>query len=747
MATVWADPANQAAYPCFVVVPQAPMALTWFGSDPMSLSPVELVVIDLLDSLLREFPVDANRQYITLLSMGGYGTWDLLAKDPVRWAAAVPICGGGNAGRMSRILHIPIWNFHGTKDDLVPVSFSRVLIGAMEALGRHVVYTHCRYRDCAGMPDSAIGQAIASGEDLLYTEYAEGDHFVFSAAYDDPRLIPWVFGFTRHQPDEIRLASLTAPAVVSGDVTVAWTTATPGDSIELWFSADAGDTWARITAPLPNGGSFVWNTQTVGDCALGQLKAVLRRDGLCCGAGRSAYVAVNNAPDGPPAVRILNTDFYLDPLFDQDSLDLHLLIGDPELGPVNVQVAYEAVAGRPAEGVASFATHGDTAAQALRIGLAGLANSDAGVLTVYVSDGSAMGSDRTPPFVKRTPRTMGESVAHVSGISGADVIVNIVDRGRLTGHTYQVRFRPEPPATVVYDVLDVTASTVCVSGVGDMGGRAESPEFDGVRLVVKDHPVAKASLDSSGWIAGLATITANLFVPSRTTGQGYPYPYDYLLTLSDAFVDTSIAAFGLDAVPMKFLARNLTLGTQVDVCFFDGDGDGTISTMDEVDFLERDSLGAYQLSWAVFFVAAEGDTLPVSGDQFLLKTLKPLTPDDVYEFTTLVVGIQAYVVPVSPRLEQNYPNPFNPSTTIRYELPERSHVVLAVYSILGQEVATLVEGEKGAGCHEVKFDALHLASGVYVYRIRVRSLDSAIGRDSRSGAGTFVEARKLVVVH
>ena len=333
MATVWADPKNQSTYPCFVVVPQAPADADWAGWDLMSLSPVELVVIDLLDSLLREFPVDANRQYITGLSMGGDGTWDLLAKEPGRWAAAVPICGGGNAGRMSRILHIPIWNFHGTKDFLVSVSFSRVWVGAMEALGRHVVYTHCRYRDCAGMPDSAVAQAIASGEDLLYTEYAEGDHFVFNAAYDDPRLIPWVFGFTRRQPDEIRLASLTAPAVVSGDVTVAWTTATPGDSIELWFSTDAGDTWARITDPLPNGGSFVWNTQTVGDCALGQLKAVLRRDGLCCGVSRSAYVAVNNAPDGPPAVRILNTDFYLDPLFDQDSLDLHLLVGDPGTGP------------------------------------------------------------------------------------------------------------------------------------------------------------------------------------------------------------------------------------------------------------------------------------------------------------------------------------------------------------------------------------------------------------------------------
>ena len=82
-------------------------------------------------------------------------------------------------------------------------------------------------------------------------------------------------------------------------------------------------------------------------------------------------------------------------------------------------------------------------------------------------------------------------------------------------------------------------------------------------------------------------------------------------------------------------------------------------------------------------------------------------------------------------LHQNYPNPFNPSTTIRYGLPSRSHVMLTVFNILGQQIATLVEGEREAGYHEVQFDASGLASGVYLYRLT---------------AGTFVEARKFVLV-
>jgi hypothetical protein len=82
-------------------------------------------------------------------------------------------------------------------------------------------------------------------------------------------------------------------------------------------------------------------------------------------------------------------------------------------------------------------------------------------------------------------------------------------------------------------------------------------------------------------------------------------------------------------------------------------------------------------------------------------------------------------------LSQNYPNPFNPYTTIGYGIPRRSHVSLAVTNILGQQVAQLVNGEKEAGYHNVKFDGSGLASGVYFYRLQV---------------GDFVQAKRLVIL-
>ena len=72
-------------------------------------------------------------------------------------------------------------------------------------------------------------------------------------------------------------------------------------------------------------------------------------------------------------------------------------------------------------------------------------------------------------------------------------------------------------------------------------------------------------------------------------------------------------------------------------------------------------------------------------------------------------------------LKQNYPNPFNPSTTISYDLPLPSHVLLQVYDVQGREVVTLVNEKMNAGMHAVEWNAASLASGVYLYRLQVKN--------------------------
>jgi hypothetical protein len=91
----------------------------------------------------------------------------------------------------------------------------------------------------------------------------------------------------------------------------------------------------------------------------------------------------------------------------------------------------------------------------------------------------------------------------------------------------------------------------------------------------------------------------------------------------------------------------------------------------------------------------------------------------------------AGIMPTEFSLDQNYPNPFNPVTTIHYALPISGRVILRVYSVLGQEVATLVDEIQEAGFKSVEFDASQMTSGVYYYRIV---------------AGEYNESKRMVLV-
>jgi len=100
--------------------------------------------------------------------------------------------------------------------------------------------------------------------------------------------------------------------------------------------------------------------------------------------------------------------------------------------------------------------------------------------------------------------------------------------------------------------------------------------------------------------------------------------------------------------------------------------------------------------------------------------LKQVDLDGTFEYSDeLTVEV---ITPFEFALEQNYPNPFNPTTQITYQLAENSNVVLKVYNLLGKEVAVLVDAQKEVGVHKVNFDASHLPSGVYMYKIEAAGL-------------------------
>ena len=96
---------------------------------------------ELLAFIKATAPVDPKRMYLTGLSMGGFGTWSWAAEHPNTFAAVAPVCGGGNPAKAARYGTLPIWAFHGDKDQVVPLQMSKRMVDAVQAAGGNAKLT------------------------------------------------------------------------------------------------------------------------------------------------------------------------------------------------------------------------------------------------------------------------------------------------------------------------------------------------------------------------------------------------------------------------------------------------------------------------------------------------------------------------------------------------------------------------------------------------------------------------------
>ena len=160
--------ASKPDFPFIVVSPLCPADRGWDDDE----------LIQLLDEVCGRCAVDANRVYLTGLSMGGFGSWSLALSYPERFAAVAPICGGGNAvkaflygdsqkGRDLKAL--AFWAFHGAKDPIVPPSSSESMVAALKSVGCQVDFTL----------------------------YPDADHDSWTRTYDDPKLYEWFLAHER----------------------------------------------------------------------------------------------------------------------------------------------------------------------------------------------------------------------------------------------------------------------------------------------------------------------------------------------------------------------------------------------------------------------------------------------------------------------------------------------------------------------------------------------------------------------
>ena len=139
--------------PFIVVSPQCP-ADRWWDVEALKY---------LLDDIFKKYNIDKSRVYLTGLSMGGYGTWEMAWKYPEIFAAVAPVCGGGNKHRVELMKNIPVWAFHGAKDDVVPLGTGKEMVDAL--------------KECGG--------------DVKFTVYPEANHDSWTETYNNPELYKW----------------------------------------------------------------------------------------------------------------------------------------------------------------------------------------------------------------------------------------------------------------------------------------------------------------------------------------------------------------------------------------------------------------------------------------------------------------------------------------------------------------------------------------------------------------------------
>jgi predicted peptidase len=155
-------PGDSAILDQFIIIsPQCPTDAGWVPEQ----------VIALIEQVGKSFPVDQERVYLTGFSMGGFGTWATACQYPERFAAIVPLAGGGDVNLADRLKDTPIWAFHGAKDETVPLGSDQAMVDAV--------------RKCGGKVE--------------FTVYPEARHGIAIETYQNPELYQWLLAQRRSQ--------------------------------------------------------------------------------------------------------------------------------------------------------------------------------------------------------------------------------------------------------------------------------------------------------------------------------------------------------------------------------------------------------------------------------------------------------------------------------------------------------------------------------------------------------------------
>jgi poly(3-hydroxybutyrate) depolymerase len=718
LATSWADSINQSRNPCFVVAPQCPDNNSWH--DFLA------TANNIIDTLILELNIDTTRLYITGLSMGGFGTWEQIAKTPDRYAAAIPMSGGADTSIIQQMIHIPIWNFHGRVDPIVSVSFSRNIISKLSIFGREVVYTHCNLSDCMGLEDTTILNLINNGTDLLYTEYQNGGHEIWDESYNNPLLMEWVFKQYKI-PNSIAISNLEYYKILNNNFTINWSSEKTDGTVDIYYSHNNDKDWQSLAKRYPNSGSFDWNTENFMDSYFGLIKIVIRdENGFVYDYNQSNYFSVNNPAEGKPYVKIVN-EVSPNFVFSEPEFKLDFLAGDPDNDSLEVSIYYTPDSGENLYLLDNSKTVSDTNVQTKIVNWFPVQNSVNAALGILVDDGNSTEMDFISGFGKINQRSSfpESNIHYISKFADVPLQINLVDNFALSGDEYILTFDDfESDFQKYFSVYNSTKGNMVLENIPFNSGN-ESMIFDGLSFLAEDIYTKNDPIRSK-WNEGVSKTLNFTFTPfflndNYPEYNGYGKPNDYKIIFYGTTVDTSVADTLFPVTPSNtfpakatdFKIFNTTENKKVDFVF---STTGILAKNYNI-WLKEEVKGTRERTWRINIVDNEPARQIPAGDSLYLYSYKGLSIYDTIKINSIPLRVRDNKEPSGYYLSQNYPNPFNPTTTIEYSIPERTIVKIIVFDILGRKISTLINEVKEAGDYRLEFNAAYLPSGVYFYRI------------------------------
>ena len=583
-----------------------------------------------------------------------------------------------------------------------------------------------RFIQCTGPFDLAAGDtarvvvAVLAGEDL---EDLQANSELAQNLYDQ--------GFETH---EVTVLSPNGGEELAGTAEISWQAVSATGNplaLDITCSRDRGQTWLQVASDEEDDGSYQWDTTEFPDGANCLIRLVAN-DGILIGEDKSDGIfTVNNPGNGVPDILLIS----------------------PNSGGLSGQVEVTWEAADPdgdSLSVGLFYSRNDTSWTQIA---AGLENDSSYMWNTYpvingsyrlkltASDDQTTNQDISDDYL--AIYNDHEVVDYITHIQGGCNTVTIIPyehiAGDLSGHDYQVRFnRAQKISTdlplYTYDLYDVTLDSLLLEDQPlnvQLDGQLHttwSPIVDGFSLKM-DTYIDKSTFNFVGFqkTVNNSGCDAQLsIVPSirRWCFRGSDYELRW-------------QGFGPDSLTLEVW----DLDNEVAVPYDSADGDNWAFASGSADFSSCYRPGE---DWWIsvcggIFVFDQGHTMitpPQPGDVWTITAAGDKIPceGNIYGFGPNTPVDSDRIQTTTPQkfeLFQNYPNPFNVETEIRYELPEKNHVTVEVFNLLGQHVRTLLEEDQEAGWYVVLWDGRDdvgrdVASGLYFCRLKAGEFDRII---------------------